>query len=60
MKAKQAQEESAEDKQQRIQKGLTQLGLEGAKGTQGDSQEEIMNKRRALYANIKQGLADEN
>ena len=60
MKAKQAQEENAEDKQQRIQKGLTQLGLEGAKGAQGDSQEEIMNKRRALYANIKQGLAEEN
>lgn len=48
---------SKEDKESRIQKGLEMLGLEAPK-KDGNTEDDIIKKRRALYANIKQGLAE--
>ena len=59
-RAKKSSQENAGDKDERIKRGLTQLGLESAKPSESGSQEDVMNKRRALFANIKQGLADDN
>ena len=53
-RAQQQSGENAEDKQERIKKGLAQLGLEGQnKSSGGDEKEEMMKKRKALFANIK-------